>query len=80
MFYAPVEDFELSVTDPAGHGWVDLPGRGPRIVLVLGGAGQVATDDDPPVEAGSGNAFFVPAGTGAVRARGAAQIIQAAVP
>lgn len=80
VFYAPVEDFELSVTNLAGHGRVDLPGHGPRIVLVTAGHGQLRTAESAPVNVDRGDSFFVPAGAGPVTAEGEAEVVQATVP
>lgn len=80
VFYAPVEDFELSVTKLAGQGGVDLPGHGPRIVLVIAGVGRLGTAESDPVDVGPGDSFFVPAGVGPVSAEGVVEVVQAAVP
>ncbi|MGV2549420.1 mannose-6-phosphate isomerase, class I, partial [Bacillus licheniformis] len=37
VYYAPVDDFELSVPRVDGRRWHPLPGRGPRILLCLDG-------------------------------------------
>lgn len=83
-YYAPVDDFELAVTeldDPVG---VDVaphpvPGSGPRIVLGLSGETTLLTASGshvlPP-----GRAVFVPAAEGLLHARGAGRFAQASVP
>ncbi|MGC0142886.1 mannose-6-phosphate isomerase, class I [Pseudactinotalea sp. Z1732] len=80
VFYAPVEDFELSVTTLTDEGWTDFPGHGPRLVLVISGAGRFRTSESETVEAGAGDAFFVPATAEPVRAMGRAEVVQATVP
>lgn len=83
-YYAPVDDFELAVTelaDPPGapiepH---PIPGTGPRIVLGLGGATTLVTSaGSHPLRAGQ--AVFVPAADGPLRAWGAGSFAQASVP
>ncbi|MGC0250384.1 mannose-6-phosphate isomerase, class I [Pseudactinotalea sp. Z1748] len=79
-FYAPVEDFEMSITTLGSNGAVEMPGRGPRIVLSISGQAQVCTTDAGPVQLGPGEAVFVPATAGHVIADGDAHLVQAAVP
>ena len=83
-YYAPVDDFELAITelaDPPGppiepH---PIPGTGPRIVLGLRGATTLVTSaGSHPLRAGQ--AVFVPAADGPLRAWGAGSFAQASVP
>src|SRR5690625_3869007 len=80
VYYAPVEDFELSITTSPENGWVNLTGGGPRIVLVLSGQGRVRGKTGEPMVVGPGDGVFVPAGSGVVKAEGALELVQAAVP
>lgn len=79
MFYAPVDDFELSVTtvqDGLAH---VVPGRGPRIVLCVDGE-ITLTASAGSLRLRRGEAVFVPASTGPVEVFGAGTIVQADVP
>lgn len=79
-FYAPVDDFELSVTtldDPETH---PLPGRGPRILLCLDGELTVSTSHDGSLTLTRGQSAFVPAADGHVSVRGTGRLVQADVP
>ena len=60
VFYAPVDDFELSVTELADDDDHPLPGRGPRILLALAGELTVATSNDGTLTLTHGQAAFVP--------------------
>ena len=80
VFYAPVDDFELSVTDLADDAEHPLPGRGPRILLCLDGEVHVATSDDGALALGRGQAAFVPAADGRLTVRGTGRLVQADVP
>lgn len=80
VFYAPVDDFELSVTtveDDAEH---PLPGRGPRVLLCLDGALTVRASDQGALELRRGEAAFVPASDGALTTWGRGVLVQADVP
>lgn len=79
MFYAPVDDFELSVTRVAGGSSHPLPGRGPRILLCLEGT-VVATAARGEVDLRRGQAAFVPADDGELTVRGSGTLVQADVP
>lgn len=83
-YYAPIDDFELSLTTiadapgeaPPHH---TIPGSGPRILLAL--------DGELTVESAMGRrslergrALFVPAVAGAVRVGGSGRLVQASVP
>ncbi len=82
VYYAPVDDFELSITtltdedDDAQH----LPGRGPRILLCLDGEVTVIATGDGTVTLRRGEAVFAPASDGPLTARGAGTVVQADVP
>lgn len=83
-YYAPVDDFELTITtleDAAGSFQPRhlVPGSGPRILLCLEG--------DVLVQAGSGRrrlgagrALMVPADAGAIHVGGRGRLVQASVP
>ncbi|WP_288765906.1 mannose-6-phosphate isomerase, class I [uncultured Varibaculum sp.] len=79
IYYAPVDDFELSVSDITGGEWIPIPGFGPRILLGVSGdleigvGGEVATIS-------TGQAVFVSAAEGTVRVRGNGKLAQAGVP
>lgn len=78
-YYAPVEDFELSITQ-VGPEAVQIPGRGPRILLVIEGRAEVSLDGEYPVELTGGRAVFAPATAGPVQVRGSGRVVQAGVP
>lgn len=79
VFYAPVDDFELSVTDLHGDVVHPLPGRGPRVVVCLAGTVTVASGQDR-AELARGQAVFVPASEGTLSACGTGTLVQADVP
>ena len=79
VFYAPVDDFELSITDLTGDDERVVRGWGPRILVVLDGRVR-ATTRDGDEELGPGEAVFVPANDGAVTLRGTGTVVQADVP
>ena len=83
-YYAPVDDFELSLTqldDAPGtfRGRHPIPGTGPRTLLGLDGEVLVQTEAGRHV-LGAGKALFVPASAGQLRAGGAGRFVQASVP
>lgn len=80
VFYAPVDDFELSVTDIADHDLHPLPGRGPRILLCLDGQVEVVAPAADALTLVRGQAAFVPASDGRLTVRGAGRLVQADVP
>ena len=80
VFYAPVDDFELSVTDLSDHDDHPLPGRGPRILLCLDGEVTVATSGNGALTLTRGQAAFVPAADGRLAVRGTGRLVQADVP
>ncbi|KQY47507.1 mannose-6-phosphate isomerase, class I [Cellulomonas sp. Root137] len=79
VFYAPVDDFELSVTEIADGHSHPLPGRGPRIVLCLDGETSIAAGGSELVLT-RGQAAFVPAADGRLTVTGTGTIVQADVP
>lgn len=82
VFYAPVDDFELSVTDldqDSDSGWVSLPGRGPRIALCLDGEIKLRTAAHT-LDLHRGHAVFITAEQGPVHVRGGGRLVQADVP
>jgi mannose-6-phosphate isomerase len=80
VFYAPVDDFELSVTQIADDASHPLPGRGPRILLCLAGELTVTSADDGALVLHRGEAAFVPASDGRLEVCGSGTLIQADVP
>lgn len=80
VFYAPVDDFELSVTSVDDDGTHPLPGRGPRILLCLEGEVTVAAAGDGAVTLRRGQSAFVPASDGPLVAQGHGTVVQADVP
>jgi len=80
VFYAPVDDFELSVTTVDDDLVHPLPGRGPRILLCLNGELTIASPDDNHVTLGKGESLFAPASDGGLTARGRGTVVQADVP
>lgn len=80
VFYAPVDDFELSVTALADDGEHPLPGRGPRALLCLDGDVTVRSASGERLALARGEAAFVPAADGALWLRGRGRVVQADVP
>ncbi|WP_028046866.1 mannose-6-phosphate isomerase, class I [Cellulomonas sp. URHE0023] len=80
VFYAPVDDFELSVTEIRDDAVHPLPGRGPRILLCLEGAITIATGDGSALTLERGQVAFVPASDGPLTGRGGGVVVQADVP
>ena len=83
-YYAPVDDFELSLTvleDAPGRFQPRhlVPGSGPRIVLGLEGEVLLQTGAGR-TRLPAGRAVFVPASAGELRAGGAGRFAQASVP
>lgn len=79
VFYAPVDDFELSVAEVAGGAMHPLPGRGPRIVLCVAGEVVVRSEDDE-THLVRGQSVFVPAAEGLLHVAGDGTVVQADVP
>lgn len=80
VFYAPVDDFELSVTTLTDGVVHPLPGRGPRVLLCLDGHVSLETTGDGRVDLTHGQAVFVPARDGGLKASGVGTVVQADVP
>jgi len=80
IYYAPVDDFELSVTRLTDEGVVRIRGRGPRVLLCLEGEVEVRTDERVALLLTRGQAAFAPAGEGVVHASGDGVLVQADVP
>jgi mannose-6-phosphate isomerase len=81
VFYAPVDDFELSVTDVTDDGTHHpLPGRGPRILLCLAGEVTLGSRDDGSLTLRRGETAFAPACDGPLSVCGAGTLVQADVP
>ena len=79
IYYAPVDDFELSVSEIDGGEWIPIPGFGPRILLGVCGNLEIGVGGE--VEAiRTGQAVFVSAAEGTVRVRGNGKVVQAGVP
>ncbi len=80
VFYAPVDDFELSVTELRDDEVHPLPGRGPRVLLCLEGAIDVTNAAGEILSLSQGQAAFVPASDGALTVRGEGRLVEADVP
>jgi mannose-6-phosphate isomerase len=80
IYYAPVDDFELSVTRLTDEGVVQIRGRGPRVLLCLEGEVEVRTDRHEPLLLARGQAAFAPAADGTVHASGDGVLVQGDVP
>lgn len=79
VYYAPVDDFELSVTDVDDDAPHALPGRGPRVLVALAGQVRVAAAGAEEVLA-PGDGLFVAADEGPVTVAGRGTLVQADVP
>lgn len=79
VFYAPVDDFELSVTT-AGGGTHPLPGRGPRVLLCLSGSVELSSATGQRLVLEQGHAAFAPSLDGAIKVTGDGTVVQADVP
>ncbi len=79
VFYAPVDDFELSVITVAGGRSHPVPGRGPRVVVCLDGQVQVRAGGQE-LALTAGEAAFVTAGDGPLEVGGQGRLVQADVP
>ncbi|MBO0925277.1 mannose-6-phosphate isomerase, class I [Cellulomonas sp. zg-ZUI199] len=80
VYYAPVDDFELSVTHVPDDEECRLPGAGPRVLLCLEGQVRLRAESGAELELAPGGASFVPAADGALCATGGGRLVQAAVP
>ena len=81
VFYAPVDDFELSVTtlEAGASGQQPVPGRGPRIVLCVDGQVEVRSERESLVLS-RGQALFAGAVDGPLTVGGVGTLVQADVP
>ena len=79
IYYAPVDDFELSVSDITGGEWIPIPGFGPRILLGVCGDLEIGVGGEVETIS-TGQAVFVSAAEGTVRVRGNGKLAQAGVP
>lgn len=79
IYYAPVDDFELSVSDITGGEWIPIPGFGPRILLGVSGDLEIGVGGEVETIS-TGQAVFVSAAEGTVRVRGNGKLAQAGVP
>lgn len=79
VFYAPVDDFELSVVDVSNGRSHPLKGRGPRIVLCVEG-GVTVRSEDGEQRLGRGESVFVSSAEGALEVAGTGTVVQADVP
>ena len=80
VYYAPVDDFELSVTEISDDDLHPLPGRGPRILLCVGGDLAVESSSGGVLGLSRGQAAFVSAADGPLTVRGRGRLVQADVP
>jgi mannose-6-phosphate isomerase len=80
VYYAPVDDFELSVTTLRDDEQHPLPGRGPRVLLCLDGELRVTTGTGESLGLVQGQAAFVPAADGPLVVQGHGRLVQADVP
>jgi mannose-6-phosphate isomerase len=79
VFYAPVDDFQLSVTEIDDGAVHPLPGRGPRVLVCLAGE-IVVTSGTDHAALRRGESVFVPASEGTLTAQGSGTLVQADVP
>lgn len=79
VFYAPVDDFELSVCRLQQDPGRQLRGRGPRVLVAAEGTVSVATDAERRTLQ-RGDSLFAAADEGAVRVAGTGVLVQADVP
>lgn len=80
VFFAPVDDFELSLTVVDGDAEHPLPGHGPRLLLCLEGEVVVSTTNDGTEKLCRGESVFVPAAEGSLHVSGKGTLVQADVP
>ncbi|MDO5700118.1 MAG: mannose-6-phosphate isomerase, class I [Bowdeniella nasicola] len=81
VFYAPVDDFELAVTRlREAHGQQVVRGRGPRVILCVDGHITLTDESGSRERLKCGQAVFVRAADGQVRAKGSGVLVQADVP
>ena len=79
-FYAPVDDFELSVvTLRDANAWARQPGVGPRTLVCLEGGVQAEARGER-LSMNTGQAIFIPASDGRLSVRGFGKLVIAGVP
>ncbi|MDP9806181.1 mannose-6-phosphate isomerase [Trueperella bonasi] len=80
-FYAPVDDFELSIIELRNAGRTyRLSGGGPRIIASLDGAADLWVESGQHLLVNTGQAVFVRADDGPAKVRGIGRFVQASVP
>ncbi|NLW13024.1 MAG: mannose-6-phosphate isomerase, class I [Trueperella sp.] len=80
-FYAPVDDFELSIIQlRQANRAFKLRGGGPRIIASLEGATEIWTESGQHHIINTGQAVFVRADDGRAHVRGVGRFVQADVP
>lgn len=80
VYFAPVDDFELSITAVDGDAPHPLPGHGPRLLLCVEGGVVVSSRHDGTEKLRRGDSVFVPASEGALEVYGHGTLVQADVP
>lgn len=80
VYYAPVDDFELSVTHVADAETHRIPGRGPRVLLCLDGALTLTDAAGRDLTLTRGASAFAAASDGPLTVRGSGTLVQADVP
>jgi mannose-6-phosphate isomerase len=80
VYYAPVDDFELSVTTIVDDEVHRLPGRGPRVLLCLDGRMTLSTAAGVDMALAKGESAFAPASDGPLTVCGTGTLVQADVP
>lgn len=81
LYRAPVDDFELCVTDLEDDRRHPLPGRGPRVVVVVRGHVRISTESGHGCEAlHPGEAVFLLPADGRLEVSGPGTVVLAAVP
>jgi mannose-6-phosphate isomerase len=80
VYYAPVDDFEMSVTSIADADAHPLPGRGPRILLCLDGQLTISKRSDGSLTLARGQSAFAPASDGPLAVCGTGTLVQASLP
>ncbi|WP_372593296.1 mannose-6-phosphate isomerase, class I [Actinotalea sp.] len=79
VFYAPVDDFELSITTVEDGGAHPLPGRGPRVLVCLEGL-VALTGSAGTLTLARGQSAFASAADGPLTIVGSGTLVQADVP
>lgn len=79
VFYAPVDDFEFSVTRLEGYE-LELPGHGGRLIVCLEGTVTLRDSSTPKLQLRPGEVVFVRADKLPVYASGSGLILQTDIP